>query len=187
VRYPIIVLALLALLAIGAASARDWGAGPRTQRPELPAIDLRPDPRTSQRASKKPKASKKVAGRRTERRNPRSVPASPRPSAVSPTGRGGPPAAAPGRAQTNGAGADDDDGAHLREDSAATPTRRPAPKPVAARRPVPKPVAARDDRGAAPVSAPPPATAGGGDDDEGADGSEGDDGVDSDVGGDADD
>jgi hypothetical protein len=185
VRYPFLVCALLALLAIGAASARDWSAGPRTQRPEVAAIDLRPAPRATERISKAPKARKKVAARRTERRNPRSVPAAPRPSAVTPAGRGGPPAVAPARAQPNSAGADDD--GHRRASPAATPTRRPAPKPVAAR-PAPKPVDARDDGGAAPVPAPPPATAG--DDDEGADGSEGgegDDGVDSDVAGDEDD
>jgi hypothetical protein len=173
-----IVLALLALLAIGAASARDWRAGPQMARPGVPVIVLRPAPQVSARVPEKPKARKKVAVRRTVR-NPRSVPASPRRNAVTPAGRGGPPAAAPERAPVKSAETDNDDGGDLRENSAATPTRRPAPKPVAA----------RDDPGAAPVPAPPPATAGGGGD-EGADGSEGDegdDGVDSDVGGDADD
>lgn len=73
VRYLIIVLGLLAFLAIGAASAHDWRAPSTEGSRPLPAIELRTGPRASKPKAQVVKTTKKLRGRRSSRRKPRSA------------------------------------------------------------------------------------------------------------------
>jgi hypothetical protein len=110
VRYPLAVLTILALIAIGVAGAHDWPAAPSAEQPRLSAIELGPAPRPEVRKAKPVRAAKKPAARRALRRKSPSVRASLRRGAVA--GRGAHPSPVP---------------AARRDDRGATPVRAPVP------------------------------------------------------------
>lgn len=111
-RYPLALLTVLALIAIGAAGAHDWPVAPSSEQPRLSAIELRPAPRPEVRKAKPVRAAKKPAAGRAVRRKSPSVRASLRRGAVAPAGRGASPSPVP---------------AARRDDRGATPVRAPVP------------------------------------------------------------
>jgi hypothetical protein len=111
VRYPLAVLTILALIAIGVAGAHDWPA-PSAEQPRLLAIELRAAPRADVRKAKPVRPAKKPSVRRALRRKSPSVRASRRRGAVASVGRGASLRPVP---------------AARRDDRGAAPVRAPAP------------------------------------------------------------
>jgi hypothetical protein len=111
------LLTVLALIAIGVASARDWPAAPSREQPRLSAIELRPAPRARARNAGALRAAKKAVARRAAgRKKPRRVRKPLRRGATTSAGRGVSPSSGPATPR-----ADREDG------GGAAPARVPAP------------------------------------------------------------
>jgi hypothetical protein len=116
-RHALGLLTVLALIAIGVASARDWPAAPSREQPRLSAIELRPAPRARARHADALRAAEKAVARRAAgRKKPRRVRKPLRRGATTSAGRGASPSSAPATPR-----ADRDDG------SGAAPVRVPPP------------------------------------------------------------